>query len=212
MNHSATERTLAFAGLFQSAVLVDDVAFARETDSDAIDASLASILRLDAASVADVYGGVRRVQLGLRALAAYLLQQSAAGRGPVPYYVAALVQIERRIRRSGQLVRRLGEGLQAAVGQAEYFGPGHENVLAALADLYRRTAGETGPRVMVRGDPVQLDNPRNANMVRALLLAGLRSAWLWRQCGGTRLGLLFGRRRMARQARQLALESSAARL
>ncbi|HYW93909.1 MAG TPA: high frequency lysogenization protein HflD [Gammaproteobacteria bacterium] len=204
MRHTPAERTLAFAGIFQSAVLVDDVAFARRTDGDAVEASLASVLQIDAPSVSEVYGGPGRVQVGLRGLASYLLQRADPTRSPVPYYVAALVQVERRLRRSRKLVRRLADGVRASASQAEYFGASHENVLASLADLYRRTAGEVGPRIMVRGDPAQLENPHNANLVRALLLAGLRSTWMWRQCGGNRLGLLLGRRGMVREARQLA--------
>jgi high frequency lysogenization protein len=43
------------------------------------------------------------------------------------------------------------------------------------------------PRIMVNGDPAHLNNPENANRIRALLLAGIRAAMLWRQSGGGRL-------------------------
>jgi high frequency lysogenization protein len=46
---------------------------------------------------------------------------------------------------------------------------------------------------MVRGEPNYLQNPDNQNRIRALLLAGIRAAWLWRQMGGNRWRILFGR-------------------
>ena len=37
------------------------------------------------------------------------------------------------------------------------------------------------------------NNPDNANKVRAILLAGIRAAVLWTQCGGSRWQVLFKR-------------------
>jgi high frequency lysogenization protein len=48
-------------------------------------------------------------------------------------------------------------------------------------------------RIQVKGEQKFLENPENINKVRALLLAGVRSAVLWRQKGGSRLQLLFSR-------------------
>ena len=53
---------------------------------------------------------------------------------------------------------------------------------------------------MVRGEPLHLQNPENVNRIRALLLAAIRSAMLWRQCGGRRLHILLGRKKLWRMA------------
>ena len=66
------------------------------------------------------------------------------------------------------------------------------------------TVSTLGPRIIVRGDPALLARPESANRIRALLLAGIRAAVLWRQCGGTRVGLILGRRRLLEAARGLA--------
>ena len=72
------------------------------------------------------------------------------------------------------------------------------NILAGLADIYSTTISTLSPRIMVRGEPLHLQNPENINRIRALLLAGIRSAMLWRQCGGRRLQILLGRKRLWR--------------
>ncbi len=204
MSHTRADRVLALAGLFQATLLVDRVAWGQQDyDDPALEASLQSILAVDASDVPTVYGGTAVLRCGLDALLSQFRDHRNPGRGPVPYYGAALLQLERRLQRNRELFNRLGEGIESARRQTEYFGLMHENTLAALADLYQQSAGQLGPRVMVRGEPALLQNPRNAGLVRALLLAGIRSAVLWRQCGGTRLGLLFGRAGIVAEAHRL---------
>ena len=59
------------------------------------------------------------------------------------------------------------------------------------------------PRVIVSGAADHLNRPEVAATVRALLLAGLRSAVLWRQLGGSRLALLLSRGAILAAARAL---------
>jgi len=48
-----------------------------------------------------------------------------------------------------------------------------------------------------------------ANLIRALLLAAIRAAVLWRQCGGRRWRLLLQRRDLLHAAQRLRNPSSA---
>lgn len=88
-------------------------------------------------------------------------------------------------------------------GQAEHFGVLHENVLANLADVYHSTISTLQPRIMVQGDPQHLGNQGTVNKIRAVLLAGIRSAHLWRQCGGSRWKLLLARQKIRHEAQFL---------
>jgi high frequency lysogenization protein len=88
--------------------------------------------------------------------------------------------------------------------QAAHFGVAHDNVLAGLAELYQNSISQLRPRIIVMGEQHYLENPANANKIRVLLLAGIRSAWLWRQCGGSRLGFLLNRRKLREEARRLS--------
>ena len=56
---------------------------------------------------------------------------------------------------------------------------------------------------MVNGAQIHLNNPENANRIRALLLAGIRAATLWRQSGGSRITLLLRRNTLLRESRVL---------
>jgi high frequency lysogenization protein len=72
-----------------------------------------------------------------------------------------------------------------------------------MADLYRQSISNISPRIIVKGKPLFLQNPDTQNRIRALLLAGIRSAVLWRQLGGTRLQLLFSRKSIVSDAEEL---------
>ena len=58
-------------------------------------------------------------------------------------------------------------------------------------------------KVHRNGDPNLLNRPEIAARIRALLLAGVRAAVLWHQCGGRRLQLLLQARRTVNTARAL---------
>ena len=56
---------------------------------------------------------------------------------------------------------------------------------------------------MGSGEHNYLANPANADRIRALLLAGMRSAVLWRQLGGSRWQILFKRKHIITEARRI---------
>src|SRR3546814_18680158 len=62
--------------------------------------------------------------------------------------------------------------------------------------LYASTVSNLRPNVMVQGNPHYLGQADIVSEIRALLLAALRSAVLWRQMGGSLFDFLLGRRQM----------------
>ena len=76
-------------------------------------------------------------------------------------------------------------------------------ISVTLADIYQDTLSNYRFRIQVAGNAQQLQNPANAARIRALLLAAIRAAYLWRQAGGNRLSLLFNRNRLFTEAQAL---------
>ena len=74
---------------------------------------------------------------------------------------------------------------------------------ARLAQLYAETLSRLHPRVMVEGNQAFLQQAARQNDIRALLLAAVRAAVLWRQLGGTQWRLLFRRKQYSMLARGL---------
>ncbi len=187
---------MALALLFQAAHLVRRVAREGTTDPDSFETSISSVLRLDAESTESIFGGRERLRTGLQTLCRQLGRARAESDVEITRYVASLMFLERRLMRDRRLIDRLRCGIESALEQSRHFSTTHENVVASLAALYVDTFSAAGPRIIVHGAPHYLNQAGNANMIRALLLSGIRAAVLWRQCGGNRIRLLVGRRRI----------------
>ncbi len=195
------DRVIALAGLYQATTLVQQVARQGSADNAPFEVSIASLLRIDSESAAQVFGGRNGVVCGLKTLCRQL---SRRGRDlELTRYSVCLLFLERKLARRHDLKRAVLDGIRNAIDQAEYFDTTHDCVLANLASIYTSTVSTLSPRIMVTGAPQHLNHPGNANKIRALLLAGLRATVLWRQLGGNRLHLLLGRTRIVSSAEEM---------
>ncbi len=200
--HTIEERVIALAALYQATALVQQVARSGQVESEPFRRSIESILVTDAKNSAEIYGGIEGVAYGLKALT-----QQTASKNPqdveITRYALSLMHLERKLGKHPELQQRLGQGIENVITQAEHFSSTHENVIANLGGLYSDTISTIPPKIMIDGEQGHLNNPANANKVRALLLAGMRAVILWRQCGGNRFQLLFQRKKLLATAQAL---------
>ncbi|MDP3838476.1 MAG: high frequency lysogenization protein HflD [Methylococcales bacterium] len=197
-----TNQTIALAGIAQAAALVHQLATTGKADNAALEASIGSVLKIDSDTVLDIYGGLHNLKLGLDQLSGQMTGYKIA-EPQQARYCASLVFLENRLAKEPQMLNIIQTGIIKAQIQADQFGLLHENVLANLGGLYQETLSNLQPRIMVNGNPDYLSRPDIANKIRACLLAGIRSALLWRQCGGTRWTFLFSRKKMQTELEQL---------
>ena len=106
------------------------------------------------------------------------------------------MQLERRFSGEPGTLAAVGQGIAALAPRAGELGSTHPEVLAALGTLYADTISQLRPRIMVQGNPHYLGQAGVVSEIRALLLAAVRSALLWRQVGGSQWQFLLGRRAM----------------
>lgn len=193
---------VALAGIFQAVWLVQQAARNGEVDESAFATSIKSVFRLDSESALDVFGGIRALEPGFRVLIRQFGRQEGRPDPELTGYVIALMFLERKLVRSASMMDALKTGIRAVNNSegddAEPLSPG---LVAGLAALYSDTISRLNPRILVHGAPEHLNDVAIANKVRALLLAGMRATVLWRQVGGSRFRLLFGRKRVAAGAR-----------
>jgi high frequency lysogenization protein len=194
-------RVIALAGVYQACRMVRDLATRGSTDAAAADTSLSSIFRIDADSAADVFGGLSGLRLGFE----QLIEQLDDGTRDIAstQLVLGVIRLARRVERNAALGETLRSGIASIERQVALVGTVHADVQARLAALYCETLSLVRPRIVVHGNPAQLGNPRNVEKIRAMLLAGVRSAVLWRQVGGRQFRLLLKRREYAMLARGL---------
>lgn len=194
MTMDVRSRVLALAGLLQALKLVRQIAETGHADGEGERNALDSVFRIDAASVESVYGNARALRTGLLLLRDYLTDRS--GDQALPKLGMAVLQIERRFVGEDAVAQQVLDGIRALEGIAERQGSIHPDVISKLGQLYADTISHLRPKVIVQGNPHYLQQADVVAEIRALLLAALRSAVLWRQMGGTLWDFVLRKRAM----------------
>jgi high frequency lysogenization protein len=210
MPFTHTDRTIALAAVFQAARLVQQIATSGNVDQQGLETALRSVLRIDVEHAEDAFNGIHNLRSGLETLIEQLggrVEKNWGGQSKdlnITKYVAAILMLERRLMKNPDMLQTIRDGISRARAQAEHFSLTHDNVIASLAHLYTQTISTLKPRIMVQGEHVYLANDTNANRIRASLLAAIRAAVLWRQCGGNRWQLFFKRAAIVQEAQRLS--------
>jgi len=201
MAYTGKDRFIALAGIYQSVLCVRQIARQGSVDMDAMTPCIHSLFQTDAASVPEIFGAGGSLNPGAREVLRQLAGKQPRQEMELTRYAITLLRLERVLAGRSKLIEAISSGVEEARAKLDHFSLLHSNLLAHLADIYSRTISQLPPRIMVQGDPHFLQLPDNQNRIRALLLAGVRSAWLWRQVGGSRWKILFGRRELLLTAR-----------
>ncbi len=202
MSKNLQDTTLALAGIVQAAILVEQVAKTGQLQADAFQYSIASLFDLNPANTLAVYGGnAQNLRLGLENLGVMLKGQHQH-QDAMRYALGAL-HLQKKLAERNDMLKTVASRIEIAASQAEHFSSTHENVISNLAQLYSDTISTFRFRIQVMGDYNYLQQPRIASQIRALLLAAIRSAMLWRQVGGSRWQLLLKRKAIAETASDL---------
>lgn len=188
------ERSLALAGVFQSAALVRDLARTGETEKLAFDTSIQSIYTLNVSTVEQVYGGtIKGLRLGLQELVNLLAYTKLKPDRELTRYLIGLMHLERKLIRCPETKQHLSRRIKHAISQANYFASSPQVIINSLADIYVATLGALPFRLHVVGQSKYLAHAETVSKIRAVLLAGVRSVVLWRQLGGARWQLFLMR-------------------
>ncbi len=198
------QQIIALAGVAQAARIVDQVARTGTWPEPFLEASIQSLFAFDAPDVESVYGNLQGVKLGLQNLAACLATQGDESTAGTMRYLMAILKLEREFARRDDLQQVVHSRLQHTHYKATHFSRDTVELCANVAGIYEDTLSSLRFRIKVSGSAQHLADNRNAQVVRTLLLAGVRAAHLWRQLGGRRWRLLLNRG----GSRDIALELS----
>lgn len=203
---AADDRVLALAGVAQAAKIVDQVAKTGTWPEAFLEASVQSLFTFDAPSVEAVYGHKQALKLGLDQLASCLVSRQSSDQATIARYLMALLHLEAKFAQRADLQDILHHRLQHAAFKKEHFSNEINALFANISAIYQDTLSTLRFRIKVTGSVQHLEKERNADIVRTVLLTGVRSAHLWRQLGGRRWHLLFQRGSIVQQALKLSRE------
>ena len=208
MQKSISTQIIALAAMCQSVKLVQQVARSTGSVQPDLNISLNSVATLDAASPLDIYGGeLANLRTGLQ-LVIDQLGDKPQKDVELTRYMVGVLALERRLNKNQNNLTKLAEKLQQLQRQLQHYAVTDDNVLANLADIYSNCISSLGGRIQIYGQPELLKQAAVQHKVRALLLASVRAAVLWRQAGGSRLDFIFKRRKLVAEARRALAQLS----
>ncbi|GJH43342.1 high frequency lysogenization protein HflD [Pasteurella canis] len=194
------EITLALAGVCQAAKLVQQFAHKGQADEAALKASLNTLLQMNPEDTLAVFGGhEQHLKLGLETL---LEQMNGSGSDLSRYWIS-LLALEGKLNKDPKAKTELARRIQYLPTQLEHYDLLDEQMLSTLASIYVDVISPLGRKIQVTGSTLYLQQPAMHNRIRACLLAGIRSAVLWKQVGGTKWQILFSRRKITTMAKQI---------
>ena len=198
------QQTIALAGVAQAARLVDQISKTGSYPLEFLESSIHSLFVFSPDGAADLFGGVPGVKLGLQNLSSLLADTKAQESQDVVRYVFSLLHLERKFSANSEMMSVVRSRLSHTSFRAEHFSNDVNALCHSISGIYEDTLSQQKFRIKVTGSPQHLQNTKNAQIIRAVLLAGVRSAFLWRQLGGHRWRLLLHRKKFLLSAQSLS--------
>ena len=197
------QQVIALAGVCQSVALVDAIARTGNAEPAAYEACLRSLFSFSSQSPIEAYGGIENLELGLRKLHDLLSGTRSASDREMVRYMIGITHLQRQLEKhpdAGAIIRsrlaHVEKGMQLN-------GKNINDLSSPVAAVYKDTVSHFKFRLKVNGSAQQLQNTHNADRIRALLLAGIRGAYLWKQLGGRRRHFLFKKNQILTTLREI---------
>jgi high frequency lysogenization protein len=196
-------RTIALAGVCQAAFFANELAgTGRIRDIQGYQTSINSLYVFDCDDISEIYGNeLHNLTTGLKTLS-YAFNRDNDYL-TILKYTLTLLTLERKLNKNQDYLDKIEKG----INDSKLFMTNEENypekVISKLAQTYSSTISLLQPRIILNGKPEHLKQTAITEKIRAVLLAGIRSAVLWTQMGGTQWQLLFKRKLLVDTADEL---------
>ncbi|MEX2470227.1 MAG: high frequency lysogenization protein HflD [Pseudohongiellaceae bacterium] len=204
-------QNIALAAVSQCAALVHRLAVNGNVPQVELAAAINPLFVLDPENIDEVYPRVNDLSLGLRSLQSVFGNERSPENAELVRYTLGMLLLRNRFMADNAMQRTMRDRLarierieplaESAEGEMEDAAlesaqAAQDRIFRQLAGLYQDTISTLSYRIQVQGKVDYLRDEQVANRIRALLLAGIRSAVLWYQLGGRRWRLLVYRKRV----------------
>ena len=179
--------SLSLAGVVLAADLVHAAAHGLHQDEAATLAVKRAITSQRAEQLREVFPQIGDFRGGVKTTVAAL--QGQPDNPEALRYALQLIELAGLLKRSPDVIDRLGKELDQLPQN-----PTDQE----FARAYQASISTLGKRIQVTGNPALLQQEDTADNIRALLLGGVRFAWLWQQLGGRRWHLVLKRKQLLR--------------
>ena len=205
------QQQLALAAVIQCAALVRSLANEGRVLSWNLAACVNPLIQLDAESINEIYPDLMNLIRGFNVSQRFFTYRNLSQNRDLFRYTFGILLLRHKLMSEGNMLETLRERLryvdplptdykdpdceEFSDEEADRNDARHERTLLQLGSLYLDTISTLNYRIVVRGQLEYLNEEKTANTIRALLLAGIRSAVLWHQLGGRAWQLVVYRNR-----------------
>ena len=195
---------IAMAAIIQAAHIADEIAVTGQYSEKHMKASVNSVFSVDTSNLAEIYPDLSELKLGLQNLISIFNDGKTYTKSRVVRYTFAIIQLQLILERDPNMLMQIHEKLRIKNEQATDTVESIFNRCFQAAEIYSTTLSKLRFKIYITGDRELISQNNNEKIIRAMLLAGIRAAFLWHQFGGRRWKLFFQRRKMVEVARNLS--------
>ncbi len=197
------DQTIALSAVYQAATMAHELANSGAIrDPKSWEVSLKSLYKIDASSTEDIFeDNMSGLALGFNTLIKSFNKDSYYIN--VMKYTITLLSLASKLQQRPDMMAVIEKGLSDSKVLQNTEEPFNNAVISKLAQVYSKTISQMQPRVIVAGQPFHLKDQAITEKIRAILLAGIRAAVLWKQVGGGQLQILLKRKAYIEEAKKL---------
>ena len=192
------------AAIIQAAHIADEVAVTGKYSEKYVTASTNSIFSLDTSCLAEIYPDLSYLKLGLQNLISIFNDGKLYTKSRVVRYTFAIIQLQLILEKDSSMLMEIHKSLRINDEQSTDLLESLFNKCYRAAEIYLNTLSKLRFKIYISGDRECIRKDNNEQIIRAMLLAGVRAAFLWHQSGGRRWKLFFQRQKMVEVARKLS--------
>ncbi len=195
---------IAMAAIIQAAHIADEIAVTGQYSEKHIKASANSVFSIDTSNLTEIYPDLSELKLGLQNLISIFNDGKTYTKSRVVRYTFAIIQLQLILEKDSNMLMQVHEKLRIQNDQATDAVESIFNRCFRAAEIYSTTLSKLRFKIHITGNREFISENNNEKIIRAMLLAGVRAAFLWHHFGGRRWKLFFQRRKMVEVARNLS--------
>lgn len=202
MANNIYSETLALAALFQSAAQIQRVARSGSVDEHTIAPLMRALVITDPDAIEDIYDP-KRLESGLNQLLTSLYPKEAAQpkNAELIKIAFSILGLVSNLEKQDMIYSQLDREVDSLRSNVLLMHPDYEteednilmdyDVIKLYSGIYSNLISPNFPKLIIYGEEHYLRRTELQEMIRALLLSGIRASILWHQVGGKRYSLMF---------------------
>lgn len=206
--------TIALAALFQTAAQIQRIARFGSIDEHSIAPLMRALVITSPNVIEDIYTP-KRLTVGLNQLVTSLYPKEAVQPQTAELIKVAfsIINLESSIEGQSKVMTLLDREVDKLRTDVLTIHPNYEDaadnvlvdydIIKMYSKLYSTLISTNFPKLVIYGEEAHLRRSEFQEMIRALLLAGVRASMLWHQVGGKRYSLMFRCKEIIENARQI---------